>query len=160
LTFACSTDDEGAWFLNDKFLGTNVSCASSDITFNFNAGQNKIEAFYTEGTGGDWWYMTPSLTSRIGAEFLGLSADPLNLFSQTTTPVCLSDNNTINENTIFSLGNIKVTGQAAIDDSKAKIRDIINSGYIKGNNDHSITVYYNYPNLINEDIELYYLGME
>lgn len=75
------TDDDGVLFVNGKHIVTTASCRSTNVSFPLKKGINCIEAFWTEGSGGDGWAFDPVLSSRVGHEFLALYAIPAHTWS-------------------------------------------------------------------------------
>lgn len=65
----CSTDDAGYVYLNDSPIGSIASCTNVKFTFNFIKGINKLEFYYTEGSGGDGWLTNPHLQTMVGTNF-------------------------------------------------------------------------------------------
>lgn len=155
VNFNCSvvTDDAGAVYINGNLVNTIVSCAETAMVIPFIKGVNCLEVFYTEGSGGDGWKFTPALNTRIGYEFKAMCAEPAHVYHQTITPVCLEGDSQINQYTIFSPA---VISNGTIELSELK--DRINCGYIKANNDKSITIYYSHLIPVDKDITLYWFG--
>lgn len=151
------TDDQSCVYLNGTFL-VYVESSNTDttVTLPFKRGVNLLEIIYRENTGKDGYYIRPKISNQIGLNGItGMYAIPGHTFYQTITPVCLNGNNNINSNTLFSAGMLFAN---SFEDSR--IRDLINSGYIIGNNDHSITIKYDANISINKDITLYWYGFE
>ena len=150
------TDDAGALYVNGTHIVTTASCTSVNVSFNLKKGINCIEAFWTEATGGDGWAFTPNLNTRVGQEFLAIYAIPAHTWSQTISVTCLNGNNKPTINTLFSQGSLL----NPTDISLCETRNKINNGYIKGNSDGTITVYYNHFEPITQDIALFWYGYE
>lgn len=155
IDYSCTVkiDDAGAVYINGTFIKTLVSCENTSITIPFQKGANCLEVFYTEGSGGDGWVFSPTMSSRIGNEFSAIYAVPAHEYTQTINLTKIGGPD-INSNFIFSPGIIK--------DNLALIgeRDKINSGIIIPNNDKTITVKYSHTIPINSDITLYWFGVE
>ena len=155
ISYECkaATDDGGAVYINGDLVTILVSCQETNIIIPFKKGVNCLEMFYTEGSGGDGWEFWPDFSTRVGHEFSHMYAVPAHEFYQTITPICLDGDSKINEFTIFSPGML-LNGNLTL----ASYRDILNMGYIQGNNDGSITINYTYPSIPSQDIELYWFG--
>ena len=155
-TSAFITDDEGALFVNGTHIVTTATCSSVNVSFALKKGINCIEAFWTEGTGGDGFAFTPNLSSRVGHEFLALYAIPAHTWSQTISVTCLNGNNKPTQNTLFSQGMLLNPSSMSLCETRNKIND----GYVKGNTDGTVTVYYNHFSPITENITLFWYGYE
>lgn len=150
------TDDAGALFINGSLVATVASCAPTAVTIPFVKGINCLEAFYTEGAGGDGWAFSPALNSHIGQYFQGMYAVPANTWYQIITPTCLNGNNKPTSRTLFSPGMLL----NAIQPIQAHIRDRINTGAVIGQNNGTIIVAHDHLLPIEEDITLYWYGFE
>lgn len=150
------TDDDGVLFINGKHIVTTESCRSTNVSFPLKKGINCIEAFWTEGSGGDGWAFDPVLSSRVGHEFLALYAIPAHTWSQTIPVTCLNGNSKPTQNTLFSQGMLLNPSSISLCETRNKI----NNGYVKGNADGTITVYYNHFSPITENITLFWYGYE
>lgn len=150
------TDDTGALYLNGTLITTVTSCVPTEVTIPFLKGINCLEAFYTEGSGGDGWAFNPILNTHLGSYFTAMYAVPAHTWYQTVTPICLNGNNKPSSKTLFSAGMLLNATQPI----QAHIRDRINTGTVIGQDDGTIIVAHDHSLPIDQDITLYWYGFE